>query len=437
MSGRPESPALSQPSPSREKEAFYREKWARLCASVGVEDLAPEDALYIERAFVRFGLSFQQARQMADLSRRLGMWGEAGLAQWDLVGAEGGFWASFLEKRRSILDELPDYGGRPVLERSAAVDAGTMIRSVARQGKFVERCPAFSESYACCGMEIMNVVENCALGCSYCVLRTFYEEEKEIRVTANLEKRLLEISAACGGRLRHLCCGQYSDALWMGNRDGMLDSLRDFAEANPDLCLELKTKSADIAWFEKNRSRTPRNIFVSWSLNTETVIGHEERASSGIGERLDAARSLADLGLLVGFHFHPMVRYRGFEKDYRELAAELVRRFSPKEVIFVSQGSLNFRKRHQEKLLRGFPSSQLLRARLEPTAGNKVGYLEEHRTALYRLLDEALRPWEGRVFRYLCMETPGVYEAVFGRSYPGNEAHREEMNDAIFAKIRA
>ena len=80
----------------------------------------------------------------------------------------------------------------------------------------------------------------------------------------------------------------------------------------------------------------PPNIVVSYSLNTSLVIQNEEHFTASLKERLQAARKLADQGIRVAFHFHPMVYYRGWEKDYAELALEVQGMFNPDEVLFIS-----------------------------------------------------------------------------------------------------
>ena len=73
----------------------------------------------------------------------------------------------------------------------------------------------------------------------------------------------------------------------------------------------------------------PKNIFVSWSLNPQLFIDNEEARTASLIQRLESARRLSDKGILVGFHFHPLVHYEGWEKDYKKLINNLMDMFSP------------------------------------------------------------------------------------------------------------
>ena len=65
--------------------------------------------------------------------------------------------------------------------------------------------------------------------------------------------------------------------------------------------LELKTKSdcVDLILDAEHRGRT----VVSWSLNTEYIINHEESGTASLQRRLDAMKKVHDSGYLLGLHF--------------------------------------------------------------------------------------------------------------------------------------
>ncbi len=78
--------------------------------------------------------------------------------------------------------------------------------------------------------------------------------------------------------------------MW-GNREEVLDALFDFAKNNPKVILEFKTKSNNIKYFLENE--VPKNIIVTWSLNTPTIIKNEEHLTASLEQRIDSARALS------------------------------------------------------------------------------------------------------------------------------------------------
>ena len=204
----------------------------------------------------------------------------------------------------------------------------------------------------------------------------------------------------------------------------MLEELIAFARKNPNVILELKTKSDNIA--DLLKLDVPSNVLVTWSLNTQTVIRSEERLTASLENRLKAARAVADRGIPVGFHLHPMVWYKNWKEEYREMIRDLTSRFSPEEVVTVSMGTLTFIK-PVLKLLRKRPiKTKILQMPLEEAAG-KWSYPLALKEEIFREGYQAFSPWHGRVYFYLCMEDPSLWKGVFGREYASNEDFEEDM----------
>ena len=50
--------------------------------------------------------------------------------------------------------------------------------------------------------------------------------------------------------------------------------------------------------------------------------------------------------------------------------------------------------------------------------GDRLTYPQETRVEMYSGIRDALKPWADQVYLYLCMETPAVWQAVFGEVAP-------------------
>jgi spore photoproduct lyase len=236
------------------------------------------------------------------------------------------------------------------------------------------------------------------------------------------------------GEVLHIGTGQSSDSLLWGNHRGLLDSLLGFAARNPRVILEFKTKSANIAPL---LDRTvPPNLIVTFTLNTPKVIRAEERLTAPLNERLKAAETLAHRGVPVGFHFHPLIRYSGWEQDYRALFAALIQTIDPGACVLVSLGTLTFIRPVIRRIRQRGGPTQVLKMPLIETAG-KWSYPHEIKRELFLLAAEALADWRGKVFMYLCMEDPALWREVLGYDYPDNRAFESAMKAAYLEKMRA
>ena len=207
-------------------------------------------------------------------------------------------------------------------------------------------CPVASEKTVCCNLMTIDAVQGCSLGCSYCSIQTFYSDGK-ISIDKNLAKKLANIPLDPKKKY-HIGSGQSSDSLAIGNREGVLDAQLDFARSNSNIILEFKTKSKNISHLLK--TDIPKNVFVSWSLNPQIFIDNEEHGTASLEQRLNSAKKLSDKGDLVGFHFHPIVYYEGYEDDYKHIVRKVMSMFHPSQIAMISMGTLTFIKPAINKL---------------------------------------------------------------------------------------
>lgn len=292
-------------------------------------------------------------------------------------------------------------------------------------------CPVASTRTRCCNLMTLDAVENCGFGCSYCSIQSFYRGDTinfDPQFVAKLQR--LELDPTC---IYHIGTGQSSDSLLWGNKNGVLQALVDFAHEHPNVILELKTKSRNISFLLNNE--IPANIVCTWSLNTPTIIAHEEHQTASLTDRLAAARKLADRGILVGFHFHPLVHYDAWRTDYAQIFDMLLEQFDPAEVALVSLGTLTF----TQSVIRTIRSRRVKTKVLQMPlvdADGKLSYPEAIKLQLFRFAYRRLEPWHTHVFFYLCMENPRLWQPVFGFDYPSNDAFETAMKSSYMAKIR-
>jgi spore photoproduct lyase len=277
----------------------------------------------------------------------------------------------------------------------------------------------------------LDAVEGCAFECSYCSVRSFYDDHRigiDDKFVENLSR--VEIDP---DRPYHIGTGQSSDSLMWGNRGGVLGALLDFAREHPRVILELKTKSDNVAYLLERD--IPANLICTWSLNTRTIVENEEHGTAPVENRVEAAKKLAARGNLVGFHFHPIVEYDGYRRDYPELYRRVTDAFHPDDVALVSFGTLTFIKPVIRSLRERRPASKILQMPLEP-AGGKYSYPLERKETMFREAYEAFAPWHGKVFFYLCMEDAALWPAVFGTDFEDNDAFERAMIGSYEEKIR-
>jgi len=410
--------------------------------------LPRDEKEYLLEIGTKLKLSFQYLRQLTEASADLYMWDEGPLkALLDPVIAEETsslpsgtqlnarvmkrLNAAMDAKRNLEIDYTRFIPERPRTSRHVFIDSG------GEDTKLLGTCPVAGGDTRCCNLLTLDAVRQCGYKCSYCSIQSFYDEE-HIYFYPDLRRRLERLSAELHpDTIYHIGTGQASDSLMFGNRQGLLDDLCWFAGKHPRVILELKTKSDAVSYFTSRKHQPPKNLICTWSLNTPTVIDKEEHLTASLEGRIRAARILADRGILVGFHIHPMVWYRNWKTEYQRLITLIQETFSPREVLMISLGTLTFIRPVIQRLRAHAQKSKVLRIPLTEVSG-KYSYPAEIKERLFSYAYQCFsNQWKEQVFFYLCMEPHEIWKPVFGFAYPSNEYFEQAMKEAYMQKIRA
>ena len=198
--------------------------------------------------------------------------------------------------------------------------------------------------------------------------------------------------------------------------------------------MELKTKSARADWINMD---IPRNIVSTWSLNATTPAAKEEHLAATPAARIAAAKACADAGHLVGFHIHPMVFFNGWEDEYRSLIMSLCDNIDPENAVMVGIGTLTFTKQNLRTLRGSGRPTRVTQMPMAPIAG-KFSYDPETKRRMFSHVYSCFpQDWKDKVFFYLCMEEPSLWEPCLGRSYACNADFEADMKRHYLAKVAA
>ena len=387
---------------------------------------------YLVELGSKYNYSYQELRQLMIISADFSMWKEKSISE--CVSEIEQSLGPKVDKR-AVLSEVKREWNSLKSAKIKYEPKGDRIKSRPKPRKVTlsdsknevfGMCPVASEKTVCCNLMTIDAVQGCSLGCSYCSIQTFYTDGK-ISVDKNLAEKLAKIPLDPNKKY-HIGSGQSSDSLAIGNREGVLDAQLNFARNNPNIILEFKTKSNNIDYLL--RSNVPDNVFVSWSLNPQLFIDNEEHGTASFDERVSSARALSDKGILVGFHFHPIVYYEGYELDYANIIQKVVSMFDPLEVAMISMGTLTFIKPAIKKLRSTALSSKVLQIPMADAVG-KSSYTKEIKKEIFGHVLNQFSSWHDTVFFYLCMEERSVWESVFGQSYIDNT----EFENALFSSV--
>ena len=398
--------------------------------------LSDKNKLFLETISSKYKFSYQELRQLSVISADFSMWKSKSLKDCiveiesekstdlhkkDILKILVSRWNDLKNSKTQYESQNSKARERPAPRKVTVSDS---------QNEVFGMCPVASEKTVCCNLMTIDAVQGCSLGCSYCSIQTFYTDGK-ISIDKNLAEKLSKIPLD-PNKNYHIGSGQSSDSLAIGNREGVLDAQLEFARKNSNIILEFKTKSSNIDHLV--RTDIPKNVFVSWSLNPQLFIDNEEHGTASLDQRISSARRLSDKGVLIGFHFHPIVYYENYEKDYSDVVRKVMATFEPSEIAMISMGTLTFIKPAIQKLRSSGLSSKVLQIPMADAVG-KSSYTREIKAEIFNHVYSAFHHWHDRVFFYLCMEESSVWESVFGKYYPSNTEFENALFESVHSKM--
>lgn len=410
-------------------EQFYTNKsWLQLNS---------DNQNFLQKMAPQYNFSFQDIKQLIDIAIDLQSWNEETLNElWIIdpkekrVGKDlKNYLISNIKNYWNELREKPtDYSGFHPFSDFKSDDLKFI--NIKEERTILGDCPVASEKTRCCNLKTLDSVINCGFDCSYCTIQSFYKGGK-ILFERHLKEKLDKLNLD-PNKFYHIGTGQSSDSLMWGNRENNLKHLINFAQNNPNIILELKTKSDNISYLMEHD--IPKNVIVTWSINTPTIIENEEFQTATLDKRLKAAKLIQQKGILVGFHFHPMVYYTGWEEDYRTIAEQIMENFDPKGVALISIGTLTFIKPVIKKIRERNFRTKILQMPLIDTEG-KYSYPYETKKQLFKHLYNSFKEWHNKVYFYMCMENKKLWMEVFEKEYNSNSEFEEDMITHYRAKM--
>lgn len=399
----------------------------RACENTAFKSLHGKTQTFLETKVNMHRLSFSQLQHLIIIAIDMQMWGEDIEAFWEECESKKQTLDTLQTRYETLKRTLKRYPRTPIdFEKEVF-----KIEEIERESLGLGSCPVASPKTRCCNLLTLDAVESCGFDCSYCSIQSFYKNNTITFDKAFANK--LQNLTLDATKTYHIGTGQSSDSLMWGNRSGVLDALFAFARNHPNVILELKSKSDNIAYLLEND--VPKNIICTWSLNPQIIIDNEEKRAATLSARIQSARALADKGVLVGFHFHPIVLFEGWKEAYSAIAHELIERFTCKEVALISMGTLTFIKPVLKKIRLRAQMSKILQMPLIDANG-KYSYSLELKEEMFSTLYKAFKPWHEEVFFYLCMEDESLWQKVFGYEYMNNDAFEEAMLKAYMQKIK-
>ncbi|MFH1761986.1 MAG: spore photoproduct lyase family protein [bacterium] len=284
------------------------------------------------------------------------------------------------------------------------------IKKVIHKGEFLKPCQG-KGNYICCGYFILSTGFNCNIGCSYCILQSYFETPGPV-VFSNTDDLFAELDDKLkrNPQIIRVGTGELMDSLLFDNVMNYNRRLIHYFSCQNQAFLELKTKTDNIKPILE--LETNSRIVMAWSLNPQKVIISEEGKSVSLERRLTAAGVCSNAGYYIAFHFDPIIYYQGWERDYFNIVDHIAKNIHPDKIIMISLGTLRYNTEVKIKALQNHPRTKIFYGEFVKSPDGKMRYFKPIRLEIYSTILEYIRKRLGNVFVYMCMETADVWNKV-------------------------
>ncbi len=282
------------------------------------------------------------------------------------------------------------------------------------RGRFFQMCPG-SPNVVCCRYRLLNTCFDCFYNCTYCYLLSYlnFYGIMQFTNTGRLREELMQfIDDADSDMIYRIGTGEFTDSLMMDDITGIGEELVTMCSAFPNIMLELKTKSSNIDHLLGIPNKG--NAVIGWSLNTPRNIELYEEGTASLDQRVRAASRAEKAGYYLAFHFDPIILYDGWEEDYLRVIEELMTSVDPEKIVWISMGGFRFLPEFKHVMREHFPGEAITSQEMFPGIDGKLRYFKPVRLAMYRFFREHIEKYTRYPFLYMCMETPEMWDRVFG-----------------------
>ena len=220
---------------------------------------------------------------------------------------------------------------------------------------------------------------NCPFDCEYCFLKGMYNTAN-IVCFVNMEDYARAVRSL---KDPYVCVSYDTDLLAMDNITKQASLWADIAEENPDILIELRTKSAPA------RLRPVPNLIYAYTLSPDLISARFEHGAPPLKARLASIANALDDRCTVRLCFDPMIHVRGWEDIYRDLVDQVASVIDLGKVRDVSVGTFRISSSYLKNIRRQEPRSEVCWFPFENSCGYSK-YPDEIDSKMQDLMTEEL-----------------------------------------------
>jgi spore photoproduct lyase len=222
------------------------------------------------------------------------------------------------------IDHYKDIFNRRGQDRISQQQSKSLILAAKEDHFFYEGAPVCqdfgNENFYYC-----STMMNCVYDCSYCYLKGMYPSGHLV-IFVNLEDYFKELEVKLKKRSMYICVSYDADLLALEPVAGYAAQWAEFASRHDNLTLEIRTKSANPAMWDKLPVLS--NVIYAFTVSPQRIVDECEHGTPSAEARLRCCCEGLKRGYPVRLCFDPMIYLPTWREDYASLLVDCDRIFS-------------------------------------------------------------------------------------------------------------
>lgn len=212
-------------------------------------------------------------------------------------------------------------------------ESGTLILAV-NNGELIYKGARVCQNFGNDNFYYCSNIMNCFYDCEYCYLQGMYPSGYMV-VFVNYEDYFTKIQDLLKTQSMYICISYDTDLLTTEAITGLTEKWIDFVNKNPNLTIEIRTKSAfDVTRFNNCSER----VIFAWTLSPDYVASNYEHHTPALSARLNAVNKAITSGFSVRLCFDPMINIPNYKAIYEEFFSTVFNSMDYKKIYDASLG---------------------------------------------------------------------------------------------------
>lgn len=219
-----------------------------------------------------------------------------------------------------------------------------------KKGPFLYKGPDVCQNFGYSNFYYTSFLLNCIFDCEYCYLQGMYPSA-DLVAYVNVEDFKNAISDVLLKEKVYLAASYDTDLIGFHNIIPYFDYFYDFFAENPDLITEIRTKSANKAFYENHKPLD--NLIIAFTLAPDGIIQKYEKHTPSLDSRIDAIKAAIECGFKVRICLDPIFINPKLDSLYEPFYNYIFSRIDPDKITDVGYGFFRMSKeffRRIEKL---------------------------------------------------------------------------------------